>query len=139
MGKLETPTARKQQMSSEDVSAYKVNYTRWLCYCHVPAFCDSLPHYDTTLIFGRSLLKSVFQTMRKQLLDKFRAEKDKMPPEKRTLVLTHFPRFLTLLEEEIYSTKSPIWDVDFRQAPPPHVGAGGTSKTSSDSDSLSSG
>ena len=80
--KLETPTARKQQMSSEDVSAYKVqpgcwnslleiwsslelllqvNYTRWLCYCHVPAFCDSLPHYDTTLIFGRSLLKSVFQ------------------------------------------------------------------------------
>ena len=54
--------------------------------------------------------------------DKFRLEKDKMPPEKRTLVLTHFPRFLSLLEEEIYSTKSPIWDVDFRQAPPPHVG-----------------
>jgi len=77
--------------------------------------------------------------MRKQLMDKFRLEKDKMPPEKRTLVLTHFPRFLSLLEEEIYSTKSPIWDVDFRQAPPPHVGAGGTSKTSSDSDSLSSG
>ena len=39
----------------------QVNYTRWLCYCHVPAFCDSLPHYDTTLIFGRTLLKSVFQ------------------------------------------------------------------------------
>jgi len=32
-----------------------------------------------------------------------KAEKDKMPPEKRTLVLTHFPRFLTLLEEEIYN------------------------------------
>jgi hypothetical protein len=31
------------------------------------------------------------------------AEKDKMPPEKRTLVLTHFPRFLSDLEEEIYS------------------------------------
>jgi len=124
--KLETPTARKQQMSSEDVSAYKVNYTRWLCYCHVPAFCDSLPHYDTTLIFGRSLLKSVFQTMRKQLLDKFRAEKDKMPPEKRTLVLTHFPRFLSLLEEEIYSTSSPIWDPEFKQNPPAHVTAGVT-------------
>jgi hypothetical protein len=26
-----------------------------------------------------------------------------MPPEKRTLVLTHFPRFLSDLEEEIYS------------------------------------
>ena len=31
--------------------------------------------------------------MRKQLLDKFRAEKDKMLPEKRMLVLTHFPRY----------------------------------------------
>jgi histone acetyltransferase len=55
--KLETPT------SSEDASAYKVNYVRWLCYCHVPAFCDSLPRYDTTCIFGRCLLKSVFQVL----------------------------------------------------------------------------
>ncbi|XP_040577469.1 histone acetyltransferase KAT2B isoform X2 [Lepeophtheirus salmonis] len=120
--KLETPTARKQIISSsEDISVYKVNYTRWLCYCHVPAFCDSLPHYDTTLIFGRTLLKSVFKTMRKQLLSKFRLEKDKMPPEKRTLVLTHFPRFLSLLEEEVYGADSPIWDPEFKQAPPPHV------------------
>ena len=59
--------------------------------------------------------------MRKQLLDKFRAEKDKMPAEKRTLVLTHFPRFLPLLEEEIYSGNSPIWDPEFKQNPPAHV------------------
>ena len=52
----------------------QVNYTRWLCFCHVPAFCDSLPHFDTTLIFGRTFLKSVFQTMRKQLLDKFKVK-----------------------------------------------------------------
>lgn len=140
--KLETPNARKQTMTAEELKAYKVNYPRWLCYCHVPAFCDSLTHYDTTLIFGRTLLKSVFQTMRKQLMGKFRAEKDKMPAEKKTLVLTHFPRFLTLLEEEIYSNKSPIWDLDFRQALPPHVSqmssgsATAASKTgSSDSDS----
>eukprot|EP00095_Tigriopus_kingsejongensis_P007446 maker-scaffold403_size186359-snap-gene-0.54 protein:Tk07446 transcript:maker-scaffold403_size186359-snap-gene-0.54-mRNA-1 annotation:"histone acetyltransferase kat2a" len=138
--KLETPTARKQGMTSDDISAYKVNYTRWLCYCHVPAFCDSLPHYDTTLIFGRTLLRSVFQTMRKQLLGKFRAEKDKMPVEKRTLVLTHFPRFLSLLEEEIYSNESPIWDPEFRQAPPPHALQSaierGSGKSSDSSDTI---
>jgi len=116
--KLEPPAARKNVMSQDEISAYKVNYTRWLCYCHVPAFCDSLPHYDTTIIFGRTLLKSVFQTMRKQLLTKFRAEKDKMNNEKKTLVLTHFPRFLSLLEEEVYGAESPIWDPDFRQAHP---------------------
>ena len=27
--KLETPTARKQQLSGEEISSYKVNYTRW--------------------------------------------------------------------------------------------------------------
>ena len=128
--KLETPTARKQQLSGDEVSSYKVNYTRWLCYCHVPAFCDSLPHYDTSLIFGRSLLKSVFQTMRKQLLDKFRAEKDKMPAEKKTLVLTHFPRFLSQLEEDIYSPNSPIWDPEFKGNPPAHVTASISSASS---------
>ena len=63
-----------------------------------------------------------------------------MPPEKRTLVLTHFPRFLSLLEEEIYESNSPIWDPEFRQAPPSHVQQqqGGSSK-SSDSDSLAMG
>ncbi|XP_074659125.1 histone acetyltransferase KAT2A-like isoform X2 [Tubulanus polymorphus] len=115
--KLETPSARKQQQT-DDASTYKVNYTRWVCYCHVPTFCDGLPRYETTLIFGRTLLRSVFQTMRRQLLDKFRAEKDKMPPEKRTLVLTHFPRFLSMLEEEVYGGNSPIWDPEFTHNPP---------------------
>ncbi|KAL5009128.1 hypothetical protein ScPMuIL_014709 [Solemya velum] len=113
--KLETPSSRQQHTATDEMKTYKINYTRWLCYCHVPAFCDSLPRYETTLIFGRTLLRSVFQTMRRQLLDKFRAEKDRMPSEKRTLVLTHFPRFLSMLEEEVYGANSPIWDPDFSQ------------------------
>lgn len=136
--KLETPSTRKQYMSQEELAAYKVNYTRWLCFCHVPAFCDSLPHFDTTLIFGRTFLKSVFQTMRKQLLDKFKAEKDKMPPEKRTLVLTHFPRFLGLLEDEIYSQISPIWDPNFTGKTPAHVLAAVQAQAASDSSSVAS-
>lgn len=63
---------------------------RWLCYCNVPQFCDSLPRYETTQIFGRTLLRSVFTVMRKQLLEQARQEK--LPPEKRTLILTHFPK-----------------------------------------------
>jgi len=70
-----------------------VCFHRWLCYCQVPVFCDSLQKYDPTAVFGRALLRSVFSVMRRQLLEKFRAEKDKMPPDKRTIVLTHFPRF----------------------------------------------
>ncbi|XP_041121418.1 histone acetyltransferase KAT2A-like isoform X2 [Polyodon spathula] len=111
--KLETPSQFRQRSQNDDVAAYKVNYTRWLCYCHVPQSCDSLPRCETTQVFGRSLLKSIFTVTRRQLLEKFRVEKDKLVPEKRTLILTHFPKFLSMLEEEIYGENSPIWESDF--------------------------
>uniref|UniRef100_A0A4W6CUB8 Histone acetyltransferase n=1 Tax=Lates calcarifer TaxID=8187 RepID=A0A4W6CUB8_LATCA len=111
--KLETPTQYRQRTQKDDGTAYKVDYTRWLCYCHVPQSNDSLPRYETTQVFGRSLLKSIFTVTRRQLLEKFRVEKDKLLPEKRTLILTHFPKFLSMLEEEIYGENSPIWEADF--------------------------
>ncbi|XP_075982048.1 gcn5 acetyltransferase isoform X2 [Anticarsia gemmatalis] len=121
---FETPSVRKLQVSNpEDISAYQINYTRWLVFCHVPAFCDSLPHYDTSLVFGRTLLRAVFKSVCRQLMDKCHSERDRMPPEKRVLVLTHFPRFLALLEEEIFSANSPIWDPEYKQIPPNHLQA----------------
>ncbi|KAG5265143.1 hypothetical protein AALO_G00261880 [Alosa alosa] len=110
---LETPSQRRQRAPTDDAASYKVNYTRWLCYCNVPQFCDSLPRYEATQVFGQTLLRSVFTVMRKQLLQQARHEKDKLPPEKRTLILTHFPKFLSMLEEEVYSNSSPIWSEDF--------------------------
>uniref|UniRef100_A0A8B9U897 Histone acetyltransferase n=1 Tax=Anas zonorhyncha TaxID=75864 RepID=A0A8B9U897_9AVES len=110
---LETPSQRRLRSPNDDIAGYKVNYTRWLCYCNVPQFCDSLPRYETTQVFGRTLLRSVFTVMRRQLLEQARQEKDKLPQEKRTLILTHFPKFLSMLEEEVYSPNSPIWDQDF--------------------------
>ena len=53
--------------------------------------CQSLPKYETTKVFGRTLLRSLFETMRKNLLERFEQEKGKMPQEKRDLVLNHFP------------------------------------------------
>ncbi|XP_046397212.1 histone acetyltransferase KAT2A isoform X1 [Ischnura elegans] len=118
---FETPSARKAASPNEELSEYKVIYTRWLVFCHVPAFCDSLPHHETTLVFGRMLLRAVYRSVCRQLMDKCQSERDRMPPEKRILVLTHFPRFLSLLEEEIYGQDSPIWDPDFKQLPPTHL------------------
>ncbi|XP_026318104.1 histone acetyltransferase KAT2A isoform X2 [Hyposmocoma kahamanoa] len=129
---FEAPNVRKLQVSNpEDISAYQINYTRWLVFCHVPAFCDSLPHYETSLVFGRTLLRAVFKSVCRQLMDKCHSERDRMPPEKRVLVLTHFPRFLALLEEEIFSINSPIWDPDYKQVPPNHLQAILDNKTSS--------
>jgi len=47
--------------------------------------------------------------MKQQLLDKFSAEKDKLPPDTRKKVLSHFPGFLQQFEEEIMLNDSLIW------------------------------
>ncbi|XP_014226861.1 histone acetyltransferase KAT2B [Trichogramma pretiosum] len=119
---FESPNVRKTATSNEEeASAYKINFTRWLVFCHVPAFCDSLHHHDCTAAFGKTLLQAVFKLVCKQLMDKCHSEKDKMTPEKRFLVLNHFPRFLSMLEAEIYSENSPIWDPEFKQTLPAHL------------------
>ncbi|XP_065334076.1 histone acetyltransferase KAT2A isoform X2 [Cloeon dipterum] len=115
---FESPSSHQHNLTCDELSTYKINYTRWLVFCHVPAFCDSLPHFDTTEVFGRTFMKAVFQTVCRLLMEKCNNERDKMAPDKRVVVLTHFPRFLTALEEELNNPTSPIWDADFKpQAP----------------------
>lgn len=58
---IESPRERCLTLNNEDASNYKINYTRWLVFCHVPAYCSSLKHFNTTDAFGRTLLKAVYQ------------------------------------------------------------------------------
>ncbi|XP_011870976.1 PREDICTED: histone acetyltransferase KAT2A-like [Vollenhovia emeryi] len=120
---FEAPSARQVTVSPEEAAAYKVNYTRWLVFCHVPAFCNSLPHHDTPLVFGKTLLQAVFRPLCRELVNKCHIERDKLTPEKKVIVLTHFPKFLSMLEAEIYSDSSPMWDPEFKQVPPAHLQA----------------
>lgn len=58
---FEPPSSHKETIP-ELVASYRINYTRWLVFCHVPAFCSSLDHYnhEASDIFGHTLLKAVF-------------------------------------------------------------------------------
>ncbi|XP_065084860.1 histone acetyltransferase KAT2A [Ochlerotatus camptorhynchus] len=109
---FEAPSARKD-LSHEDASNYKINYTRWLVFCHVPAFCSSLRHFETSIVFGRTLLKAVYQYVYQQLLSKCKTERDRMPPEKR-LMLAQLPKFLEALKHEVINEDSQIWDQNFK-------------------------
>ncbi|KAJ3653216.1 hypothetical protein Zmor_012480 [Zophobas morio] len=115
-----SPSSQKHIVSQEEASVYKMEHTRWLVFCNVPTFCDSLKHYDTTMVFGRTLLRAVFKYMKKQIMDQFNRERDKMPQERRVMLLTHFPPFLNQLDEEIYAQDSPIWDPEFKHGPSTH-------------------
>ena len=65
---------------------------RWLCFCHVPVQCESFPKYETTNVFGRTLLLSTSSVMRRHLMEKFMAEQDRMPPERKNVALNILPQ-----------------------------------------------
>ncbi|KAG8316337.1 Histone acetyltransferase kat2b [Homalodisca vitripennis] len=114
---FETPSARRQTVSAEEISAYKVNYTRWLVFCHVPVFCDSLPHFETTLVFGRTLLRAVFRSVRRQLMDKCHSERDRMPPEKRVLQGSLLAVYTLQLNLPLGSAKTNERHITYRKCP----------------------
>lgn len=113
---FETPSQRKVESNLEDVSSYKINYTRWIIFCQVPSFCNSLPHYDTAQVFGREFLRSVFKVIAQQINHKCTVEKDRFPPEKRAM-LTQVPKFLEALKMELLKADSPIWNDSFKLPP----------------------
>lgn len=120
MWKFENPSAfakRKNLLIDENtIAAYKLNYTRWMCYSYVPSFCDSLEKFDMVTIFGVSYLKLIYLIIKQELQEKFLNEKEKIPVEKRQIVWNHLPKFLNSLEDELYSETSTIWSNESYQA-----------------------
>lgn len=65
---------------------------RWLIFCHMPMFCSSLPHYETTLVFGRTLLRAIFRSESKKLLERCQVDKEKFTEDQKILFL-HLPKW----------------------------------------------
>ena len=115
---------------------------RWLCFCHVPAFCDSFPRYQTTAAFGKTFLQSIFPQVKRDIIGAISGdpEKDKshmaiyfpksvfkdMFAKKKSRAknsrlsdeacMVFFFRLLDMIQEELGKADSPVWDPDF-QAP----------------------
>ncbi|KAK9869565.1 hypothetical protein WA026_003317 [Henosepilachna vigintioctopunctata] len=115
------PSNQNHIVRQEEMTIYRVEYTRWLVFCHVPMFCDSLQHCDTTMAFGKTLFRTVFKHIKKQIMDQFHKARDQMAQERRVMLLTHFPPFLNALDKELFAPKSPIFDPDFKHIPTLHL------------------
>lgn len=81
---------RQTSASPEAFSAYKINFTRWLIFCHIPVTCESLAKYEPCAIFGRTLLRTVFKNIHRQLLDKVNCDYYKTS-EARANLMAQFP------------------------------------------------
>jgi len=96
---------------------YRNKFTKWCCYCRIPRICGCLPLYNMTDIFGKEFFKEIFPRARRRILEAIRSDKANISAEKKMNFLSHLPRFLAVLEEELNSEDSPLWDEDFTQAP----------------------
>lgn len=97
---FELPSERRTRLPNEEQSNffyYNYYYSRWLISCHLPRLGDSLPHYNTADICGKTMLRAVFKLVCQQLLDKCplpSSESDDIfhYDKRYILVSTHFPK-----------------------------------------------
>lgn len=54
----------------DDLADYKICYARWLQFCRTPTFCQSLPKYDMTTIFGRNFMRTILPAFTDDLKEK---------------------------------------------------------------------
>lgn len=54
-------------------------------------------------------------------MDRFQADKDRLPPERRDLILNYFPKFLADMEMELGNDASPVWDPTYIHRPPSYI------------------
>lgn len=92
--KMDSPSVAALRVGSTGYDVYKHMYTRWLILCQAPTLCDSLPKYDVAQIFGRQFIKEIFTNVKKQILDKFRMEQEKIQPTKRELYSKLLPGYV---------------------------------------------
>lgn len=109
------------------------SYTRWLVFCYVPSFCNSLKHYNCSEIFGKRFFLHTFSFLSQQFLSHyeigkylaiikkivkflFSLEKESLPVEKQIL-LERLPKFLENLRDELQNEKSEIFNPSFKPIP----------------------
>ncbi|PAA90919.1 hypothetical protein BOX15_Mlig015281g1 [Macrostomum lignano] len=135
--RMPTPTARSSTLTAAAASAggdtallatvdggelYRVAYTRWLCHCRLPLYCDSLPQALPSAAFGRAYLELTLPLLRPQMHDRCRrlrgagaaTSASVSGQQQQQKLLQLMPRFLALLEEETRAPASPVWDPAFR-------------------------
>ncbi|EDV26752.1 uncharacterized protein TRIADDRAFT_22087 [Trichoplax adhaerens] len=110
--RIESPSARKARLNAQaDDQIYKINYNRWLCFCHIPVLCDSFERFNLISTFGRTFLRSVITTIKEQIILRFQNDKDKRNDERYIKLINKFPGFLEALENEVLkNSTAAMWD-----------------------------
>ncbi|KAL5242311.1 hypothetical protein ACI65C_009721 [Semiaphis heraclei] len=96
---------------------YDLYYQRYLVFCVLPKYLHSIgPSFKTSFIFGQDLLKHTLKAFRMYLTDWCHASAPKRSNRQNHFYMSYLPKYMNLLEEEVYAVHSPIWDLNFKDS-----------------------
>ncbi|XP_022179942.1 histone acetyltransferase KAT2B-like isoform X2 [Myzus persicae] len=96
---------------------YEFYYQRYLVFCLLPKYLHSIaPSYKMSLIFGQDILMYTLKSFRMYLTDWCHASASKWSNHQKHFYMSYLPKYMNLLEEEVYAVHSPIWDLHFKNS-----------------------
>lgn len=96
---------------------YEFYYQRYLVFCLLPKYLHSIaPSFKMSLIFGQDILKYTLKAFRMHLTDWCHASAPKWSNHRKHFCMSYLPKYMNLLEEEVYAVHSPIWDLHFKDS-----------------------
>ncbi|KAL4084428.1 hypothetical protein QTP88_028250 [Uroleucon formosanum] len=94
---------------------YEFYYQRYLVFCLLPKYLHSIaPSFKMSLIFGQDILKYTLKAFRLHITDWCHASSSKWTNRQKHFYMNYLPKYMNLLEEEVYAVHSPIWDLHFK-------------------------
>lgn len=112
---LKNPRNFLLKYPDKNQNTYVKLYSRWFCFCHLPMYCKSLPHYDMSRIFGREFLQMVFSYYSEAVMEhKSTLEEGKIHSK----AFTQLFRFMSTLADEMKNDESPIWSSSYKSSSP---------------------
>ncbi|VVC27197.1 Hypothetical protein CINCED_3A002170 [Cinara cedri] len=97
---------------------YEYYYQRYLAFCLFPKYLQSLSScFKMSMIFGKDVLKYTLKTFRMHLTDwSYNSSLVKTSDYQKHFLTSYLPSYFNLLEQEVYATHSPIWDLHFKDS-----------------------
>ncbi|XP_060875767.1 histone acetyltransferase KAT2A-like isoform X2 [Metopolophium dirhodum] len=111
----ELPFLNKLKFSN----SYKFYYQRYQKHC-LTSFSNHSkikPSYSSSIVFGQDILKYTLKVFRQSLTNWCINKSQNCTFSKKRLFMNKIPKFLDLLEQEVYEIDSPIWDPNFTNTP----------------------
>ncbi|XP_015930997.1 histone acetyltransferase KAT2A isoform X2 [Parasteatoda tepidariorum] len=101
--KMLDETGFKDQFPDGNSDAYKFEYARWMCYCVLPKYFDSLQYCSFVEAFGLSVLRPIYPYFKDIVNKKISLEKME------TKILEEVSGIFEMFSSEVENENSPIW------------------------------